>query len=199
MDNRGQHGPSSGISPRMAKVCTRQSCSKGLFCKTPNLDRFLSSSRRQLRLPFGRIMTDQFILGVSDPIAALRTSGSLELGSPRTPRTVACLATPSKAVIRPRGGSGRPCQRTPGLRPPGTELCRAGVLSSGRAGCTSVDTAPVSLLCGLPANPAAIPRRFSSSSLPPSFAWGRRTTVFLARGTTVRGAPLSWPGPGGGR
>ena len=48
-----------------------------------------------------------------------------------------------------------------------------------------------SLLCGLPVLPAAIPGRFSSSSLPPSFVRGRRTTVFAARGTAGGGAPFS--------
>ena len=46
------------------------------------------------------------------------------------------------------------------------------------------------LLRGLPVRLAAISERFSSSSLPPSFARGRRTATFPARGTASRGTPL---------
>jgi hypothetical protein len=46
----------------------------------------------------------------------------------------------------------------------------------------------VFLLCGLPARLAAIPARLSSSSLPPSFAPGRRTAAFAAPGTAPCGA-----------
>ena len=44
------------------------------------------------------------------------------------------------------------------------------------------------LSCGRPELSAAIPRRFSSSSLPPSFATGRRTTGFLPQGIARSGA-----------
>ena len=47
-----------------------------------------------------------------------------------------------------------------------------------------------SLLRSLPAGLAAIPERFSSSSLPPSFAPGRRAAIFSPRGTVRRGTPL---------
>jgi hypothetical protein len=50
-------------------------------------------------------------------------------------------------------------------------------------------TMPVFLLCGLPVRLAAISARFSSSSLPPSFAPGRRTTVFLPTGARRSHAP----------
>ena len=50
------------------------------------------------------------------------------------------------------------------------------------------------LSCGLAVLPSEIPGRLSSSSLPPSFAPGRRTTVFTATGTAERGARR-----GGGR
>jgi len=52
----------------------------------------------------------------------------------------------------------------------------------------------VSLSCGLSGPPAGIPEHLSSSSLPPSFAPGRRTTVFMARGTASRGTPVSFSG-----
>ena len=47
----------------------------------------------------------------------------------------------------------------------------------------------VFLLCSLTARLSAISERFSSSSLPPSFAQRRRTTVFLAGGAATAGAP----------
>lgn len=47
-----------------------------------------------------------------------------------------------------------------------------------------------SLLRSLPAGLAAIPERFSSSSLPPSFAPGRRAAIFSPRGTVRRGTPF---------
>ena len=46
----------------------------------------------------------------------------------------------------------------------------------------------ISLSCRRSGFPTAIPKRFSSS-LTPSFAKGRCTTVFLPRGTAERGAP----------
>jgi hypothetical protein len=46
---------------------------------------------------------------------------------------------------------------------------------------------PIFLLCGSAAQVAGISGRFSSSSLPPSFVRGRRTTVFFSsRLTPVR-------------
>ncbi len=42
-----------------------------------------------------------------------------------------------------------------------------------------------SLLRSLPVDLAAIPERFSSSSLPPSFALGRRAAVFTPKGIVV--------------
>jgi hypothetical protein len=51
---------------------------------------------------------------------------------------------------------------------------------NGRLGRIKRPAMQVSLSCGLPAfAPAAIPGWFSSSLLPPSFARGRRTTVFI--------------------
>ena len=47
----------------------------------------------------------------------------------------------------------------------------------------------ISLSCSLPGDPAEIRERFSSSSLPPSFAPGRCTTVFTAGGAAQCGAP----------
>ena len=47
----------------------------------------------------------------------------------------------------------------------------------------------VFLSCGLSACPSAIPKRLSSSSLPPSFASGHRTAVFMSRGSAHRAAP----------
>jgi len=48
------------------------------------------------------------------------------------------------------------------------------------------------LLCGLPGFLAAIFGRFSSSSLPPSFARGRRTTVFIAQSAWGPPGPAGW-------
>ena len=48
----------------------------------------------------------------------------------------------------------------------------------------------VSLSCGRSGHLTEIPGRFSSSSLPPSFAKGRRATVFMPRGAARRGAPV---------
>jgi hypothetical protein len=45
-----------------------------------------------------------------------------------------------------------------------------------------------SVLRSLPVPLAAIPERFSSSSLPPSFAQGRRAAFFTPQGTANRGA-----------
>jgi hypothetical protein len=42
-----------------------------------------------------------------------------------------------------------------------------------------------SLLRSLPVDLAAIPERFSSSSLPPSFAPGRRAAVFTPKGIAI--------------
>jgi hypothetical protein len=52
----------------------------------------------------------------------------------------------------------------------------------------------VFLLCGLPTRLAAISARFSSSSLPPSFAPGRRTAAFIDTGTALRGARFYFDG-----
>ena len=49
------------------------------------------------------------------------------------------------------------------------------------------------LLCSRPANLAAILERFSSS-LPPSFARGRRTALFTTRGTAQCGTPFVFLG-----
>ena len=49
-----------------------------------------------------------------------------------------------------------------------------------------------SLSCSRPVLLAEIPERFSSSSLPPSFAPGRCTTVFTPRGAARHGTPLSF-------
>ena len=54
----------------------------------------------------------------------------------------------------------------------------------------------VFLLCRLAPEAPAIPGRFSSSSLPPSFARGRGTADFPARGTANGGAPQSLRQPG---
>ena len=47
-------------------------------------------------------------------------------------------------------------------------------------------------LRSLPGFLAAIPERFSSSSLPPSFAQGRCAVFFMTRGTVEHGALFSW-------
>ncbi len=52
------------------------------------------------------------------------------------------------------------------------------------------ESVTVSLLCSLTVRLSAISERFSSSSLPPSFAQRRRTTVFLAGGAAGDGAPF---------
>jgi hypothetical protein len=49
-------------------------------------------------------------------------------------------------------------------------------------------TVTLSVLRSLPVHLAAIPERFSSSSLPPSFASGHRAAVFTPQGTADRGA-----------
>ena len=72
----------------------------------------------------------------------------------------------------------------------GSELCAARVLRNTRPADGLSRAGSVSLSCGRPVHLAEIPGRFSSSSLPPSFAQGRRTTVFLPRGAARRGAPL---------
>ena len=72
----------------------------------------------------------------------------------------------------------------------GSELCGARVLRSTCPAFKLSRAVLVSLSCGRPGLLAEIPGRFSSSSsLPPSFAKGRRTTVFLPRGAAQRGAP----------
>jgi len=48
------------------------------------------------------------------------------------------------------------------------------------------------LLHGLPALPVEISERFSSSSLPPSFALGRRAAIFMQRGIVDDDAPFVW-------
>lgn len=71
------------------------------------------------------------------------------------------------------------------------ELSTAAFVQRASPGLTLGQVGRVSLSCGQPVRPAAIPRRFSYSSLPPSFAWGRRTTGFLPQGAarigTARG------------
>lgn len=52
-----------------------------------------------------------------------------------------------------------------------------------------------SLLRCLPASLVAIPERFSSSSLPPSFAQGRDAAIFTAWGTATCGTPFCWLNP----
>jgi hypothetical protein len=64
-----------------------------------------------------------------------------------------------------------------------------GFPGSGPLAGPAVPAATVFLSCRPPARPAAIPERFSSSSLPPSFAQGRHTAVFLPWGTADGGAP----------
>ena len=54
---------------------------------------------------------------------------------------------------------------------------------------TVADATPVFLSCGLAGLPSAIPGRFSSSSLPPSFARGRRAAAFNTRRAAHRGTP----------
>ncbi len=55
------------------------------------------------------------------------------------------------------------------------------------------DQTTVSLPCGQSgSSPTATPKHLSSSSLPPSLASGRRTAVFITRGTVFCGAPLSF-------
>jgi hypothetical protein len=49
-------------------------------------------------------------------------------------------------------------------------------------------TVTFSVLRSLPVHLAAIPERFSSSSLPPSFASGHRAAVFTPQGTADSGA-----------
>ncbi len=51
----------------------------------------------------------------------------------------------------------------------------------------------VFLLCHPPAPPVEIPKRLSSSLLPPSFASGRSTAAFIRRGTHA-GAPFALAG-----
>jgi hypothetical protein len=55
----------------------------------------------------------------------------------------------------------------------------------------ALKVAKVLLLCGRSALLAEILRRFSSSLLPPSFAAGRRTTVFTSLRCAARSAALA--------
>lgn len=57
-------------------------------------------------------------------------------------------------------------------------------------GYRSPPSPPVLELHSLPASPAEIPERFSSSLLPPSFAAGRCAAIFLPRvAAAARGRP----------
>ena len=77
---------------------------------------------------------------------------------------------------------------------PGPELSRPPSVTRLRPLLAHARTSRVFLSCGRPVLPAAIPGRFSSSSLPPSFAQGRRTTGFIPQGTAGSGAPGAVPG-----
>ncbi len=83
------------------------------------------------------------------------------------------------------------------------ELCALAPVTAGKK---AASAATVFLSCGLTGSLSAKPERFSSSSLPPSFAQRRRTTAFLSRRTAPRGtpalrgqAPLNAPGAVGSR
>lgn len=56
-------------------------------------------------------------------------------------------------------------------------------------GFRSPPSPPVFELHSLPASPAEIPERFSSSLLPPSFAAGRCAAIFLPGVAATRGQP----------
>lgn len=66
------------------------------------------------------------------------------------------------------------------------ELCAPTPITAGKKAASAVE---VLLSCGLTGLLSAKPERFSSSSLPPSFAQRRRTTAFLSRRTASRGTP----------
>lgn len=66
------------------------------------------------------------------------------------------------------------------------ELCAPTPITAGKK---VANAATVLLSCGLTGSLSAKPERFSSSSLPPSFAQRRRTTVFISRRTAPRGTP----------
>ncbi len=70
--------------------------------------------------------------------------------------------------------------------PLAAELCATVPVTAGKQVATA---ATVLTSCGLTGSLSAKPERFSSSSLPPSFAQRRRTTAFLSRRTASRGAP----------
>lgn len=66
------------------------------------------------------------------------------------------------------------------------ELCAPTPVTAGKK---VANAAAVLLSCGLTGLLSAKPERFSSSSLPPSFAQRRRTAVFLSRRTASCGTP----------
>lgn len=66
------------------------------------------------------------------------------------------------------------------------ELCAPTPITAGNKVATAAE---LLLSCGLTGLLSAKPERFSSSSLPPSFAQRRRTTAFLSRRTASRGTP----------
>lgn len=70
----------------------------------------------------------------------------------------------------------------------GTELPRRRPVEERMARGLPLEPEAISLSCGRNGHAAAIPERFSSSSLPPSFAQGRRTTAFIPQGTAAGGA-----------
>ena len=77
---------------------------------------------------------------------------------------------------------------------PVLELSPARCVSTRNPACNAGQATKFSLLCGRSVSPIASPERLSSSSLPPSFAPGRRTAVFTPTGTAHRGARFHFSG-----
>ena len=76
----------------------------------------------------------------------------------------------------------------PVLQAATAELCAPAPVTAGKK---AASAATVFLSCGLTGSLSAKPERFSSSSLPPSFAQRRRPTAFLSRRTAPRGTPAA--------
>ena len=139
--------------------------------KTTLREWFINSATSPSSLLSGLIMTDQFNLACLDMRAPLRPEPAAR-GVTRALRAADdCLQLlRAKAWGAAELGGSEP-----------VIACKSVAREGGRR--------RFSLSCRPSGSPTASPKRFSSSSLPPSFAPGRCTTVFTARGTAGRGAP----------
>jgi hypothetical protein len=91
-----------------------------------------------------------------------------------------------------RNSGDRACQERFALlydgRPGSVELSSLGQSQTATVALAPSRSPMFSLSCGLSGSLTALSEHLSSSSLPPSFAPERRTTVFLPPGASLRGA-----------